>query len=199
MATTAMSSSVSQDLLPARPLTRAERRLVAALQQRRPDAMREVHRQFGATVFGFLVSRLGDRATAEDVFQQVLSEVWRRGPEYDPERASMVTWILTIARSRVIDELRRRRPEPVDPSELPDDAAEERPHDQAIERWRMAHLLAQLPGDERRLLELRFYGGLTQSEIHEQTGVPLGTIKTRMVRALERLRALMDAEEIVAA
>ncbi len=185
---------MSEKAPPPRPQSRAERRLVAALREGRPEALNEIHAQYGATVFGFLVSRLRDRATAEDVFQQVLSEVWRRGAEYDPDRASLTTWILTIARSRAIDELRRRRPEPVDPSVLPDDTAEPAPQDEAIERWRMAHLLAQLPGDERRLLELRFYSGLSQTEIEHETGIPLGTIKTRMVRALERLRAMMDAE-----
>lgn len=194
-----MASRVTEKALPGRPLSRAERRLVGALRERRPEALREVHAQFGATVFGFLVSRLRDRATAEDVFQQVLSEVWRRGPEYDDRRASLTTWILTIARSRAIDELRRRRPEPVDPSELPDDVVEPSPQDAAVERWRMAHLLAQLPEEERHLLQLRFYAGLSQTEIETQTGIALGTVKTRMVRGLERLRAMMDAEGDLAA
>jgi RNA polymerase sigma-70 factor, ECF subfamily len=188
------SAATTENALPARPLTRPERRLVAALHAGDPDALREVYAQYGATVFGYLVSALRDRAAAEDVFQLVLSEIWRRGAEYDPDRGSLTTWILTIARSRVIDELRRRRPEPLDPSVLPDDGSEPPPQDAAIERWRMAHLLAQLPAEERRLLELRFYDGLTQSEIEAQTGIALGTIKTRMVRGLERLRAMMDAE-----
>jgi len=190
-----MAREVTHRALAGRPLTRVERRLVGSLRDRRPDGLREIHAQFGATVFGYLVNRLRDRSAAEDVFQQVLTEVWRRGPEYDPERASLTTWILTIARSRAIDELRRRRPEPVDPSQLPDDVLEHTPQDAAIERWQMAHLLAQLPDEERRLLELRFYAGLSQSEIQAETGIALGTIKTRMVRGLERLRAMMDAEE----
>jgi RNA polymerase sigma-70 factor (ECF subfamily) len=103
--------------------------------------------------------------------------------------------VLTIARSRAIDELRRRRPEPLDPAELPEPAvAGAAPQDQALDRWRMAHLLAQLPAEERRLLELRFYAELSQSEIAAETGVALGTVKTRMVRGLERLRGLMDEE-----
>jgi RNA polymerase sigma-70 factor (ECF subfamily) len=178
---------------PTRPAGRAERRLVAALHDGTPDALREVHAQFGATVFGYLQSRLRNRATAEDVFQQVLSEVWRRGPEYDPDRGSLLAWILTIARSRAVDELRRHRPEPLDPAILPE-VGVDAPQDEAIERWRVAHLLAQLPEEERRLLELRFYAGLSQTEIHAQTGISLGTIKARMVRGLERLRELIDAE-----
>ena len=181
-----------------RPATRAERRLAAALGRGDERALRDVHAQFGAAVFGYLNGVLHDRAAAEDVFQQVFTEVWRRGSQYDPARASLATWILTIARSRAIDELRRRRPEPLDPAVLPDSGGEPAPQDAALERWRMAYLLAQLPDHERHLLELRFYDGLSQREIADRTGLALGTIKSRMVRALERLRALLDAEEGIA-
>ena len=190
----ATRTAVTEKALLARPVPLAERRLVAALRAGDERALHEVHAQFGATVFGYLVSRLRDRAAAEDVFQQVLTEVWRRGPEYEPRRGSLATWILTIARSRAVDELRRRRPEPMDPAVLPDDPGVTAPQDDAIERWRIAHLLGQLPEEERRMLELRFYAGLSQTEIEALTGVTLGTIKTRMVRGLERLRALLDAE-----
>jgi len=183
--------------IPPRIAGRAERRLVAALRRGDDAALRDVHHQYGATIFGYLVGVLRDRATAEDVYQQVLMQVWRRGSSYDPARASLATWMLTIARSRAIDALRDRRPGPVDPDVLPEDPAE--PFEEAaLERWRMAHLLGQLPADERQLLHLRFYEGLSQTEIEARTGIALGTIKTRMVRGLERLRALLDAEEAVA-
>jgi RNA polymerase sigma-70 factor (ECF subfamily) len=196
-----MSSFAVLDMSPApvaearrpAPLTRAERRLAAALRGGDARALDTIHAQYGATVFGYLAHTLRDRATAEDVFQQVLTEVWRRGAQYDPSRASLVTWILTIARSRAIDELRRRRPEPLDPGVLPESAVDA-PQDDVVDRWRMSHLLAQLPVEERRLLELRFYGELSQREIAERTGMAMGTIKSRMVRGLERLRDLMDAE-----
>lgn len=194
-----MPSVARMDMIAApagpRPATRAERRLATALRRGEERALRDVHAQFGAAVFGYLVSVLHDRAAAEDVFQQVLLEVWRRGAQYDPERASLVTWILTIARSRAIDELRRRRPEPLDPAALVDEPDGPPPQDAALERWRIAHLLAQLPESERHLLQLRFYSGLSQSEISDRTGLAMGTIKSRMVRGLERLRALLDAEE----
>ena len=198
-----MSSLVVLDMTPARvaearrpaPPTRAERRLAAALRGGDARALDAIHAQYGATLFGYLVHTLRDHAAAEDVFQQVLTEVWRRGAQYDPARASLVTWILTIARSRAIDELRRRRPEPLDPGALPESAVDA-PQDDVVDRWRMSHLLAQLPPEERRLLELRFYSELSQTEIAERTGLSLGTIKGRMVRGLERLRGMMDAEAL---
>lgn len=204
-----VTSARAADRPRAMPATREDRRLATALRAGDPRALETFHARFGATVFGYLLHVLRERASAEDVFQTVMTEVWRRAPRYDPERGSLATWALTIARSRAIDELRRRRPEPFDPADLPEPAAGGGgaiggiggaaagavvPQDEALDRWRMAHLLSQLPSEERHLLELRFYAELSQSEIATRTGLPLGTIKSRMVRGLERLRGLMDEE-----
>jgi len=184
---------------PARVPDRRERQLAARLRARDPEALTEIYDVCGAATFGYLVRVLRDRATAEDVQQQVFAEIWRRGPQYDPERAGLLTWALTIARSRAIDHLRRRVPEPRDPQvtaatiESGQDTATEA--DALAERWRMAHYLGQLPEDERRLLQMRFYEELSQSEIAERTGVALGTVKARMVRGLRRMRELIEAEE----
>ena len=172
---------------------RADRRMADGLRAGDPRALENVHAQCGSTVFGYLRHTLRDRSAAEDVFQQVFTEIWRRGSQYDPSRGSLATWALTIARSRAIDELRRRRPEPLDPATMPE-ASQPAPQDAAIDRWRMTHLLSRLPAEERELLQMRFYGELTQTEIAERTGLPLGTIKSRMVRGLERLRGLLDEE-----
>jgi RNA polymerase sigma-70 factor (ECF subfamily) len=174
-----------------------DRRLAVALRSGDARALETFHARYGAAIFGYLVHVLRERAAAEDVFQSVMTEVWRRAGRYDADRGSLATWALTIARSRAIDELRRRRPEPLDPADLPEPAATATapaPQDEALDRWRMAHLLSRLPAEERRLLELRFYSELSQSEIAAETGLALGTIKSRMVRGLERLRGLMDEE-----
>jgi RNA polymerase sigma-70 factor, ECF subfamily len=188
-----VTSARAADSARGMPASHADRRLGDALRAGDDRALETFHARYGATVFGYLLHTLRERACAEDVFQQVMTEVWRRGHRYDPDRGSLATWALTIARSRAIDELRRRRPEPLDPADLPESPAPS-PHDAAIDRWRMAQLLSRLPSEERRLLELRFYGELSQTEIAGETGLALGTIKSRMVRGLERLRGLMDEE-----
>lgn len=160
-----------------------------------PVAIGLIEERFGRLLAGFLGEALPDRASAEDVKQQVLLEVWRRGSEYDPARAGLLTWIMTIARSRAIDELRRRRPEPVDPVEIQADGGAAEPEvERMLERWRLADLLDKIPREEAIALRLRFYDELAQTEIAERTGVPLGTVKTRMVRGLARLRDLMLEE-----
>ena len=176
-----------------------DRQLADGLRRRDPDALARVHAEYGRTVLGFLLRTLRNRATAEDVFQQVMLEVWQRGPTYDPQRASPLTWLMTIARSRAVDQLRRRVPEPRDPSGslalLEGEADPRADLDGLVEQWRVAHLLGQLPDEEADLLRRRFYGGRSQREIAEETGIPLGTVKMRMVHALGRLRGLIDEEE----
>ncbi|WP_249019215.1 RNA polymerase sigma factor [Conexibacter sp. S30A1] len=189
--------STHRDPGSARQRRRQDQRTVRALRERAPEAMAYVMEAHGRALLGFLSNILGNTATAEDVLQQVLLEVWQRGADYDPERAGLLTWLLTIARSRAVDELRRRTPEPVDPTTdtLETGVEADSEIDQLLEQWRMAGLLARLPREEAELLRLRFYEGLSQTEIADSTGVALGTVKARMVKGLCQLRSLLELEE----
>ncbi len=205
MHVSAVAPATRQESEPAPPRQRRrqDRRAAEALKERAPEAMALVMEAYGRAILGYLVQLLGDRLRAEDVLQQVLLEVWQRGPSYDPDRAGLLTWVLMIARSRAIDELRRPVPEPVDPAgrelHVQVGAELESETDRLLEQWRMAGLLARLPREEASLLRLRFYEGLSQSEISEQTGIAVGTVKARMVRGLCQLRDLLEAEEGVGA
>jgi RNA polymerase sigma-70 factor, ECF subfamily len=171
-------------------------RLAEGLRRGDPDALTEIHRTYGQAVLGYLRGALRDPASAEDVHQEVFLEVWRRGPTFDSARGSLGGWIMLIARSRAIDYLRRRVPEPVDPAApgaaaLHEEDLESSP-DTLVERWRMAVLVARLPDEEARMLRMRFHEGFSQAEIAERTGIPLGTVKTYMVRGLRRLRDMIE-------
>jgi RNA polymerase sigma-70 factor (ECF subfamily) len=180
-----------------RTVSSVERRIADGLRHRDEQALVDLHGACGRTVMGFLVRVLGERATAEDVFQQVFLEAWLRGPDYDPARASTLTWVMAIARSRAIDQLRKRVPEPRDPrsSLALLEPSEEARVDELVERWRFANLLGRLPDEQADPLRRRFYDGATQTEIAAATGVPLGTVKMRMAQGLQRLRELLEGEE----
>ena len=179
----------------------SEEWIVGAMGREDPAAIDALYAEYSGTVFAYLIQALGDRSAAEDVRQQVFAEIWQRAGSYDPERAGLLTWVLMMARSRAIDHMRRRRrtPEPREPARVASlaDARTARvsPTDMVIERWRVAHLLKQIPREEAELLRMRFYEDLSQTEIAGRTEIPLGTVKMRMTRALTRLRDLIDEEE----
>lgn len=178
---------------------RDERRLARRLRNRDEDALREVYERFARITFGFLLGVLRDRGAAEDVQQQVFLQVWERADCFDTRRGSLLTWIMLIARSRALDELRRRVPEPCDASSAVD-LLESRTHgdrlDDLLEHWRVAGMLARLPAAEAELLRRRFHDGRSQSEIAAETGIPLGTVKARMRSGLEGLRRMIEDERL---
>jgi RNA polymerase sigma-70 factor (ECF subfamily) len=173
--------------------TDPDKRLAFRLAARDSGALELAYERYGRICFGYLVNTLRDRSAAEDVQQQVFLEVWQRASTYDAQRATLLTWIMTIARSRAIDHLRRRVPEPAGTL-----ATAEQGHpavdeiEALVEQWRFAGLLERLHPDEAMVLRMRFYDELTQSEIAEHTGIALGTVKTRMVSGLRRLRELLE-------
>jgi len=137
-----------------------------------------------------------DPAEAEDVVEETFWQAWRQAGRYQAARGGVSTWLLTIARSRALDRLRalrRRRAELVPLAELADVVASEAPTPAVAAELReraamVAGALRELPAEQRQALELAYFSGLSQSEIAERTGQPLGTIKTRMRLAMQKLR-----------
>lgn len=162
--------------------------------QRDEAAFAALFAHFAPRVKGFLMRSGASETVAEDCAQDVMATVWNKAHQFDPARASVATWIFTIARNRRIDTIRRaKRPEPEDlgwgPEPDPDQA------DVMVlqqESARLVDALAKLPEKQRKLIERAYYGELSHSEIAEETGLPLGTIKSRIRLALERLRHAMS-------
>ncbi|WP_428928786.1 sigma-70 family RNA polymerase sigma factor [Marinibacterium sp. SX1] len=150
-------------------------------------------RHFAPRVKGFLVKSGADAAQAEEITQEVMATVWHKAHLFDPARASVATWIFTVARNRRIDMLRRqRRPEPEDlpwGPEAEPDQAEVMGLQQESAQLRTA--LQDLPETQRELIERAYFGDMSHREIAAQTGLPLGTIKSRIRLALDRLRHAM--------
>jgi RNA polymerase sigma factor (sigma-70 family) len=153
-------------------------------------AFAALFRHFAPRVKGFLMKSGAGATLAEECAQDVMATLWQKAHLFDPTRASVATWVFTIARNRRIDALRKsRRPEPED---LPWGPEPELGQAEALEMQqdtiRLGQALAQLPEKQRALIERAYYGDLSHSEIAEETGLPLGTIKSRIRLALERLR-----------
>ena len=156
-------------------------------------AFASLFEHFAPRIKGFLIKSGADATTAEECAQDVMTTLWRKADQFDPTRASVSTWIFTIARNRRIDMLRRnRRPEPEELTWGP----EPEPEQSAViemqqESARLVEAIAALPENQRKLIEQAYFGELTQAEISKITGLPLGTIKSRIRLALDRLRHAM--------
>lgn len=159
------------------------------------DAFDELYRRYTRPVLGLALRRLGDRGRAEDALQDAFAAVWRSARTYDPTRGAGGAWLYTVARNSIVDGA-RRRPESV--AELPDRAdAGAGPPEQAEASWlswRVHRAIEDLPEHERPVIELAYWGGLSQSEVAEFLHVPLGTVKTRTRSALSRLADVLDGE-----
>jgi RNA polymerase sigma-70 factor, ECF subfamily len=175
--------------------------LLARIAQGDREAFGRFYDAFAGLALGLIRRILRDPAASEEVLQEVFWQIWREAGRYDPQRGSPEAWLVMRAKTRAIDKLRaiRRREKtfvvPVDDAVAgaPDQLAEN-PGVVAERRGLVRSALDGLPEPQRRVVELAFFEGLTQSEIASRLGEPLGTVKTRARLALERLRSLMKRE-----
>lgn len=159
------------------------------------SAFEELHARYRRAVLGLALRRIGDRGRAEDATQDAFVALWRSARTYDPARGNGTAWLYAVARNAITDRL-RRTPEPA--AELAEGASgEPGPPDEAEASWtawRVHRALEVLPEHERPVIELAYWGGLSQSEIADKLQIPLGTVKTRTRSALARLADVLEEE-----
>lgn len=160
-------------------------------------SLEELYERYGGRCFALASRILDDRHLAEDVVQQVFTALWQGGG-YDSGRGAVSTWLLSITHHKSIDMLRRegtrRRRLASEQALLETAAAGPGPDEEAWRRLRAEktrEALRTLPAEQREVLLLAYYGGYTQREIAELTGLPLGTVKTRTLHAMRKLRAAL--------
>lgn len=157
------------------------------------DGLRALYRAYGGELYGYAYRRLGDRGLAEELVQDVFTRVWRHAGDYDPDLATVRTWLYGIARNATIDLERRRSVRPriaAHPSTAED--PEHEPIERAVLRWQVQAALQRLGPDHRQVIRLAHFEGLTMREIADVTGVPVGTVKSRTSYALRNLRLALE-------
>jgi len=153
------------------------------------NAMEDIFRRYSGAVYSVALRVLHDTGQAEDVMQEIFLQLWRKPGAFVQGRGSLGAWLVVVARNRAIDLLRRRKPsDSVDDVVLasPINVADEAERNTMIEKVR--RVIADLPAEQRRSLELAYFEGLSHTEIASRTGDPLGTVKTRVRQALITLR-----------
>jgi RNA polymerase sigma-70 factor (ECF subfamily) len=166
-------------------------------------ALSKLYDRYDRTVFGVGLKILGDRSLAEELVQEVFLKVWRSSGTFDPSRGSFSTWLYRVTRSCALDIYRKRthRVRQVSNGDVhiaavrdSSDGPEEMVNHSWLS-WRVSRALEVLDAAHREVIELGYYGGLSQREISLRTSVPLGTVKSRTARAFERLRTELVAQD----
>jgi len=180
-----------------------DKQLMARLAMRDIRAFEALYDRYGTLVYSTALRVVRDAQLAEDITQEVFLRVWRRPNQYVPQRGRFVTWLLTVARNRAIDHVRirdRRRVHERSVEEsgraLPADEGEDLAltAQLADERERVRRALARLPAEQKRVIELAYYGGYALREIAVALSQPLGTVKTRIRRGMQKLRVALAPE-----
>jgi RNA polymerase sigma-70 factor (ECF subfamily) len=169
--------------------------LIARIKQRDAAALAELYDRYGTRVYSLAVAIVGEEMAAQEVTQDTFIKIWEHPESYRYDDSKFAAWLLMIARHRAIDHLRRERLRGSQAVSIDDEHFPEMPdlaHD--IEaKWRdMQHVLDDLPAEQRDVIQLAYYHGLSQSEIAAMLSVPLGTVKTRLRLGMDKLREAMD-------
>jgi len=158
-------------------------------------AFEALYRRYARPVFGLALRRLGDRARAEDAVQETFTSVWRSARSYDPARGPGGPWLYAVARNAIVDRSRGRTDASGDvPDQASSDPDPAERTEQSWVAWRVHRALEELPEREREVIALAYWSGLSQSEVAEFLGIPLGTVKTRTRAALQRLADVLEGE-----
>jgi len=174
--------------------------LIQQVAQHDREAFSQLYDRCSSLVFSLAMRMLKVRSDAEDLLQEVFVQVWRQATNYSAERGSPEAWIINIARSRAIDKLRsiRRREKSFvltdDPARAESSDNVETAAAESEAKMAMSSALANLPEAQRRVLELAYFDGLTQTEIAARLKEPLGTVKTRMRSGIQRLREIVKMQ-----
>jgi RNA polymerase sigma-70 factor, ECF subfamily len=183
---------------PSPTLDTSDADLLARVGEGDREAFELLYRRYVRPLFGLALRRLGDRGHAEDAVQEAFAAIWRSASTYRPERGAAGGWLYTVARNAIVDRLRRNGL--ATGAELPElVASEPGPPERAEDAYvsvRVHRALEELQPREREVIELAYWSGMSQSEVADYLGLPLGTVKTRTRSGLARLASLLEGEDL---
>ena len=178
--------------------------LLARIAQGDEQAFTQFYRRSADGLFGLALKMMNDAGEAEDVLQDGFSYMWRKAATYDPARSSPFTWAVMIVRNKAIDRLRMRQRQAriVEKSTVEylhfadTDNTSAREPERREQCAQVRAALAEIPGEQKQVVEMAFFGGLTHEQIAKQLDAPLGTIKARIRRGLMRLRDCLQGGRV---
>jgi RNA polymerase sigma factor (sigma-70 family) len=174
-----------------------ENELLQAVATGDTEALRELYRSFERPLYSLGRRWLQDPSLAEELVQEVTVRIWRRAKNFDPARGAAGSWIFGVARNVASDLATARKKRPIPVEDFPTEAAEPWDEEGAWTSWHVSQALRTLPLDQQKVVELAYVIQMTQTEIAQTLGIPLGTVKTRLYAALRKLRGSLGDMGVV--
>jgi RNA polymerase sigma-70 factor, ECF subfamily len=181
-----------------------DERLIRLIAQLRPEALDQLYERYSRLVFGLALMIVGDRSTAEEITLDVFMRVWQKAASYRADQAKVSTWLTHIARHHAIDVLRRQAVRPdqsalsldeISPNGVVQAQDPQQLAEHSLRRERVRRAIFRLPAEQRQALMLAYFGGYTQTQIAGFLQQPLGTVKTRIRLAMQKLREILSEEQ----
>jgi RNA polymerase sigma-70 factor (ECF subfamily) len=170
-----------------------DRQLMQQIREKQPEALSRIYDLYSTLVYSVAMRVLRDGAAAEDVMQEVFLKIWQQPESFADQRGSLCGWLAVVTRNRAIDRIRGSKQfDNVDDLQLSNnvDLSVEAEREMMLQKVRV--VLETMPADQRQAMEMAFFEGCTHTEIAEQTGQPLGTVKTRIRSALITIRKALE-------
>lgn len=177
--------------------------LVRLIAQAQPDALNEIYERYHRLVFSMALNVVADHASAEEITLDIFTRLWEKADTYRPDQAKLTTWLLSMARYRAIDVLRQRQVRPdqdalswadLSTTTAPNFNSPEEVAELTQQRERIRAAVAQLPAEQKQILALAYFRGYTHRQIADLLQQPLGTVKTRLRSAMQKLREILQDE-----
>lgn len=177
--------------------------LIRSILEGKSNALGELYDRYGRLVYSLAFQVVGDSATAEEVSQEVFLQIWNKAGTYQAQQGKVITWLTSVARHKAIDSLRRKQARPEghqvefdsdDESDLVDPIGVEEQVVLSQRSLAVRRAISHLPPDQKKALAMAYFKGMTQQEVADAIGEPLGTVKTRIRLAMLKLRQFLEGE-----
>jgi len=177
--------------------------LIRSILEGKSNALGELYDRYGRLVYSLAFQVVGDSATAEEVSQEVFLQIWNKAGTYQAQQGKVITWLTSVARHKAIDSLRRKGARPEghqvefesdDESDLVDPIGVEEQVVLSQRSQAVRRAISHLPPDQKKALAMAYFKGMTQQEVADAIGEPLGTVKTRIRLGMLKLRQFLEGE-----
>lgn len=170
-----------------------EQRIIVLLKRNEQSVIKLIYQHYGRNMFNAILRVLKDESLAQDVFQEVIIKIWRKGHYYEAKKGSLYTWLLSVCKNAAIDKTRSKAYKHGLHTQSSEQLATPAPAQASSlgEHAQLKELVTNLPQPQKQLIDMAFFQGYTHEEIAEQMDMPLGTVKTKIRSALKQLRKIL--------